>query len=178
MRVLAAVADARARIAGLSTIRLVVDLPDDDNLRAHLKRPGRLVVVRVHYNGFEAAEQILPLFLVPEAGLLELQDAARLLAASTFAEGPEPTAPISDDEVTDAIEEALFVDEEQVGALEKPTTPASCGSWSGLWGPPAPHPPTGAIARNPHRIHSWNCLLGSPIRELGDARLCWEHIGC
>lgn len=117
--VLAAVADARARATQLSTIRLVVDLADDDELRLHVGRRGRLVVVRVRYHGFEPAEQVLPLFVLPDAGALEPQDAARLLAASTFAEGPEPTASVSDEEIADPIEEALFADDAQVSIEEE-----------------------------------------------------------
>jgi len=112
----AAVAEARAACDRPFVVRLA----SNGETKAWSGKRGRLVVVRVSYDGFEPVTHLLPVALVEgEPDPLPLDAAkALLLADPADAEVPELDDP-NDADLDDAVEEACFVDQGDVDDVEQ-----------------------------------------------------------
>lgn len=84
-------------------------------------RRGRLVVLRVAYDGFEPVTQLLPVALVEgQPDPLDPALTRALLLSDPHDEpAPPPLVDPSEEDLHDAIEEALFVDQGEIDATEQ-----------------------------------------------------------
>ncbi|HTV19586.1 MAG TPA: SNF2-related protein [Polyangiaceae bacterium] len=81
-------------------------------------RRGRLRVMKLRYPGFEPVDRLVPVVVLEDgAGSLDAQTTLRLLGGSLEAV-PELETRVSDEELEEAVEEALFLDEREVSRLE------------------------------------------------------------
>jgi adenine-specific DNA-methyltransferase len=81
-------------------------------------RRGRLRVMKLRYPGFEPVDRLVPVVLLEDgAGSIDTGTALRLLGGSLEAL-PELATRVSDAELAEAVEEALFLDEREVSRLE------------------------------------------------------------
>ena len=90
-------------------------------------RRGRLRVEKLRYPGFEPVERLLPVAVLEaahgetahgEAAQLDPQTTLRLLRGPLEA-APELKSQVSDSEIEDALDEALFLDEQEVSSAEQ-----------------------------------------------------------
>lgn len=112
-----AVAEARAASARPFSVRLRCG--GDARLRPLVGRGGRLVVVRVSWDGFEPVQHLLPVaWLAGDDSPLSAELAhALVLASPEDHEGASPS--VSDADIDDALEEALFLDATEVEPREQ-----------------------------------------------------------
>jgi len=81
-------------------------------------RRGRLRVMKLRYPGFEPVDRLVPVVVLEDgAGALDPGTTLRLLGGPLEA-APELETRVSDDEMDEAVEEALFLDEREVSRLE------------------------------------------------------------
>jgi hypothetical protein len=116
----AAVQEARAATPGPFVVE--VEACEHPGLQEHLGRRGRLVLLQVAYDGFEAVENLCPVALL-EGGAepLTLEAAEHLLGhAPLLPSGPlEPPLRIDPADLEDAIQERLFLDRAAVEPHER-----------------------------------------------------------
>jgi hypothetical protein len=112
---------ARRATAQAFQVRLSVDrlAPDLAPLRG---RRGRLRVEKLRYPGFEPVDRLLPVAVLEgargDAALLDPATTLRLLRGPLEA-ARDLKSQVSDGEIEDAIEEALFLDEQEVASAEQ-----------------------------------------------------------
>jgi superfamily II DNA or RNA helicase len=81
-------------------------------------RRGRLRVMKLRYPGFEPVDRLVPVVVLEDdAGSIDTGTTLRLLGGSLEAV-PELATRVSDAEMAEAVEEALFLDEREVSRLE------------------------------------------------------------
>jgi adenine-specific DNA-methyltransferase len=90
---------------------------NDPELRALCGRRGRLRVVKLRYPGFEPVDRLLPVVVLEGGGAVDPETGSRLLSGPIEAIA-ELESQVSDSELEEAVEEALFLDEREVSALE------------------------------------------------------------
>jgi superfamily II DNA or RNA helicase len=79
---------------------------------------GRLRVMKLRYPGFEPVDRLVPVVVLEDGkGSLDPSTTLRVLGGSLEA-APELETRVSDDELDEAVEEALFLDEREVSRLE------------------------------------------------------------
>jgi hypothetical protein len=82
-------------------------------------RRGRLRVMKLRYPGFEPVDRLVPVVVLEDSvGALDADTTLRLLEGSLEA-APELETRVSDGELEEAVEEALFLDEHQVSRAEQ-----------------------------------------------------------
>jgi helicase-like protein/SNF2 domain-containing protein len=82
-------------------------------------RRGRLRVVKLRYPGFEPVDRLLPVVVLEDAGgVLDTRLSLQLLDGP-LENVPELTTNVSDADLEEAVEEALFLDEREVSTLEQ-----------------------------------------------------------
>ncbi len=93
----------------------------DQALAARRGQRGRLVGLKVRYQGFEPVERLIPVAVMETSGeILPLEAASALLTLEpTDIEVVPETLELDDEDVEDAIEEALFIDQHAVAAGEQ-----------------------------------------------------------
>ncbi len=93
---------------------------DDPQLSKFHGRRGRLVVTRVKYQGFEPVERLLLTALAEgEADPIDAELALRLLWLPVRDVNERITAAVSEDDLRDAIEEGVFVDQTKAARAEQ-----------------------------------------------------------
>jgi hypothetical protein len=81
-------------------------------------RRGRLRVIKLRYPGFEPVDRLLPVVVLEgSGGVLDARLTLRLLEGP-LENVPELASRVSDAELEEAVEEALFLDEREVSTLE------------------------------------------------------------
>jgi hypothetical protein len=110
---------AEARIASDRPFTVRLHPGGDARLHALVGRGGRLVVLRVSWDGFEPVQHLLPVAWIAgdDAPLPAELARALVLASPTDDDGPLPA--VADADLDDAIEEALFVDAATVEPREQ-----------------------------------------------------------
>jgi helicase-like protein/SNF2 domain-containing protein len=99
-------------------VRLGQDDPSPQ-IAALRGRRGRLKVVKLRYPGFEPVDRLLPVVVLENAaGALDSRLTLRLLEGA-LEDLPELASNVSDAELEEAVEEALFLDEREVSTLEQ-----------------------------------------------------------
>jgi hypothetical protein len=89
--------------------------PEVESLRG---RRGRLRVMKLRYPGFEPVDRLVPVVVLEDpGGGLDPETTLRLLRGPLEVV-PELEANVADEEMDEAVEEALFVDEREVSGLE------------------------------------------------------------
>jgi superfamily II DNA or RNA helicase len=111
-------AEAARQLTG-ETFRVRLGQDDSSPQIAALRgRRGRLRVVKLRYPGFEPVDRLLPVVVLEnEAGALDARLTLRLLEGP-LEDVPELASNVSDAELEEAVEEALFLDEREVSTLE------------------------------------------------------------
>ena len=112
---------AEAREATRQPFRVELRLTDEA-LGSHRGRRGRLVVIKVSYQGFEPFERLIPVAVTETGEALSLQEAEALLTLEPrdLAEAdPEVNEESLEEDLEGAIEEALFIDQGAVAADEQ-----------------------------------------------------------
>ena len=114
----AAVEEARSASQGGFSLRYDVGSapqPLADKLAPHQGSRGRLVVTKVRYAGFEPFERLLATVTLESGTDLPQEAAEALLSLNPESVGPlEPPLSLSPEDIDDAIEEAIFVDQDEV----------------------------------------------------------------
>ena len=106
--VAAALAEARGASTGRFRVRVRV-AADDDGLGALRGRAGRLILARIRYAGFEASERLIPVVLLAGDAEPVAPDVAARLLGCPFEDDPAAgAAPVSDEDVADALELLVF----------------------------------------------------------------------
>jgi hypothetical protein len=81
-------------------------------------RRGRLRIMKLRYPGFEPVDRLVPAVVLEDgAGSLDADTTLRVLGGP-LEPLPELTTRVSDEELDEAVEEALFLDEREVSRLE------------------------------------------------------------
>jgi adenine-specific DNA-methyltransferase len=116
----AAVAEARQATAESQRVRLCLD-PKLNALASYQGRRGRLQVTKVTYQGFEPEQRLLVTALLEgDHDAIPEEDARQLLAiAAADLDRLEPPLTVNPEELEDAVEEALFLDQAHVTAAEQ-----------------------------------------------------------
>jgi hypothetical protein len=105
---LAAIADAReARESHGARVALPENAPSE--LAQHRGKRAHLRLVKLALDGFERVELLLPVVVVEDAGLLEPEIALGILRGKFSEQSLPPNAAFSEDVMSDAVDEALFV---------------------------------------------------------------------
>jgi hypothetical protein len=118
MLVKAALDEARDRSAIPMSVRAT--LPDDASLAALKKTRARLRLVRVKYVGFQRLDDLIALVVLEHNGeLLAVEDSRRLLSEGLFCECERLDVDVSDEDLDDALEELLFMSQEEVAGREE-----------------------------------------------------------
>ncbi|MEX1364762.1 MAG: SNF2-related protein [Nannocystaceae bacterium] len=115
----AAVHEARAATARPFVVE--VDPCEHPGLAAHRGARGRLVLLKIAYEGFEPAETLRPVALMEDGSLLSVDAAEHLLRHSGLVDLvtlPEPLR-LPPDDLEDAIEEHAFLDRAAVEPHER-----------------------------------------------------------
>ena len=115
--VVAAVADARRLDPVLSTVEVDV-AQASPRLRGMRGRRGRLVVAKVGYAGFEPVDRLIVL-AATESELLDPAVALEILSLPIETKNSSVATIVSDDRIEDAVDEAVFLDQEEVEAGER-----------------------------------------------------------
>jgi hypothetical protein len=91
---------------------------DSDEVVALRGRRGRLRVLKLRYPGFEPVDRLLPVVVLEDGEVMDPRTALRLFwgPIETL---PELDSKVSDADLEEAVEEAAFVDEREVSALEQ-----------------------------------------------------------
>lgn len=115
---------AEAREASRKPFCVRFDLAGGDvpeSLVAHRGRRGRLVVTKITYRGFEPVDRLRTTALLEgaDAPLPEEEARALLELAPEDIAPPDPPLEVDDDELDDAVEEKLFVDQAEVSEGEQ-----------------------------------------------------------
>lgn len=116
----AALEDARAATRNRTfTLRIAVQAPSVQQLKGHR---GRLRLVRIRYRGFEPVERLLPVVVLDGFDEPLSVDVARQLLDGTLTDLAAPSTPPSstDAALDDALDELLFHQTGDAGALEQP----------------------------------------------------------
>ncbi|HEY6722749.1 MAG TPA: SNF2-related protein [Polyangiaceae bacterium] len=109
---LAAAADARAATERPGSVFIKVAAPSQTLRRG---QRGKLVVERVSYKSFEDFERLLTVAVLEDETLLVGEEARALLDSPVTGRGAfDPPLDVSDELVEDALEEAMFLDQERV----------------------------------------------------------------
>jgi len=113
----AAVAEARSAEPTEHTVQFA----SGGSLGLTTGQRGRFIVLRIRYEGFERVERLVPVVLVEGSAEPIMGDKARApLEADVRDTSPlDPPLAISEEDVDDAIEEILFLDEQEVTGDEE-----------------------------------------------------------
>ena len=120
-----AIDDARRVNAGVKTVSVRVEHASP-RLRELRGQRGRLVIAKVAYDGFEPVDRLLVLASV-DRRMLD-QKLARELVRLTMEPGSfDPGSTVADELLDDALDEAVFLDQEEVEANERARFDAALG---------------------------------------------------
>jgi adenine-specific DNA-methyltransferase len=111
-----AVADARRATTDIRAVEVDTGRASPEVRRLRGKK-GRLVLAKVGYAGFETAERLIVLAATPD-GPLEVS-AAREMLALPMQSQQASAATVSDELMADLLEEAVFLDQEEIEAAER-----------------------------------------------------------
>jgi hypothetical protein len=112
-----AVEDARRTSAGVKAIRIhAVDA--SPRLREMRGRRGKLVLVKVGYVGFEAVDRLI-ILAASDRHLMDPELARELMNLPMEAAPSEVASGIPDELIDDALDEAVFLDQEEVESGER-----------------------------------------------------------
>jgi superfamily II DNA or RNA helicase len=117
----AAVAEARQATSGRQQVRFVLASSAADALRRYQGRRGRLVVTKITYQGYEPEQRLVVTALL-EGDDDPLPEAeARLIMSLPATTHPvfEPAIEIDPEDLEDAVEEGLFLDQSEVADAEQ-----------------------------------------------------------
>jgi hypothetical protein len=115
----AAVEEARAASRQRFRVTWKLDRSAPEELRAFKGRPGRLVLSRVRYDGFERTDRLIPTVLMEGDGSPLGLECGLWLLGQAPRRGVEPAPPPGEGEMEDAIEEMVFRDQAEVSAREQ-----------------------------------------------------------
>ncbi len=113
---------AEARKATRRPFRVGLSLPRESSpaLAGRRGQRGSLVLVKVRYPGFEPVDRLLPVAVMEMTGEVLAREAAKELLSLEPADLAElPPLELDEDEVEDAVEEALFLDRAFVAGGEQ-----------------------------------------------------------
>lgn len=91
---------------------------DSEEVAALRGRRGRLRILKLRYPGFEPVDRLLPVVVLEDGEVMAPQTALRLFRGPIEAL-PRLASNVSDAELDEAVEEAAFLDEREVSALEQ-----------------------------------------------------------
>jgi uncharacterized membrane-anchored protein YhcB (DUF1043 family) len=112
-----AIEDARRASVGMNGIRINTG-PASPRLREMRGRRGRLVLAKVSYAGFEPVDRLIILAEV-DRKMIDPELARELFALPMEAAPSEAASDIPDELLEDALDEAVFLDQEEVEAGER-----------------------------------------------------------
>ena len=112
-----AIEDARRTSAGVKNIRIDA-AGASPRLREMRGRRGRLVLAKVGYAGFEPVDRLIILAAV-DRHMIDPELARELIALPMEATASEVASGIPDELIEDALDEAVFLDQEEVEAGER-----------------------------------------------------------
>jgi superfamily II DNA or RNA helicase len=116
----AAIEEARAATGQRFRVKWALDASAPAELRASKGRPGRMVLSRIRYDGFERTDRLVPTVLIEGADSpLEPGCGQWLLERSPRENVGGPPFPSIDGEMEDAVEETVFRDQAEVSAREQ-----------------------------------------------------------
>jgi hypothetical protein len=116
----AAVAEARAATANTLRVAWTLDNSAPSELVQHKGQRGRLVLVRIRYDGFERVDRLLTTALVQgEVSPLAIDSAQWLLDHAPHDRPELPTLPFESGIVEDLLEELVFTDQIEVAVDEQ-----------------------------------------------------------
>jgi adenine-specific DNA-methyltransferase len=108
---------ARALTSDLFRIRMGRGDPSPE-VAALRGRRGRLRLMKLRYPGFEPVDRLVPVVVLEDGGGSLAADTALRLLEGSLEAVPELESRVSDAEMDEAVEEALFLDEHQVARAE------------------------------------------------------------
>jgi len=114
----AAITDARLAVAEVTAVIIVVPEHATARVQALVGKKGRLAMLRVRYGGFEPVELIMPI-LVADGVLVDLDLAREVFELASFETCPAIGIGVADEDLDDAIDEAMFTLEQEVGVAEE-----------------------------------------------------------
>jgi hypothetical protein len=116
----AAVTEARDATGTQSRVAWILDKTAPRELLAHKGKRGRLILVRIRYEGFERVDRLIPMALLEEEISPLSSDCANWLLDHRPQDRPAlPKVEIESGVVDDAVEELAFTDQVEVTGLEQ-----------------------------------------------------------
>ena len=108
------------RDAPYEPFRVELRLADDETLTPRRGQRGRLVGLKVRYQGFEPVERLIPVAVIETTGeVLELDEAEALLNLEPVDLQGMESLDLDEEDMEDAIEEALFVEQHAIAGDEQ-----------------------------------------------------------
>jgi len=116
----AAVTEARDATVTQSPVAWILDKTAPRELLAHKEKRGRLILVRIRYEGFERVDRLIPIALLEGEVSPLSTDSANWLLDHQPQDRPAPRKlEIESDVVDDAVEEMAFTDQLEVSGEER-----------------------------------------------------------
>jgi superfamily II DNA or RNA helicase len=116
----AAVAEARDATSVTSPVAWVLDRTSPSELKVHKSKRGRLVLIRIRYEGFERVDRLIPIAVVEgQSSPLNIESANWLLDHEPLDRPDLPLLNASAAEVDDVVEEQAFADQVEVAGQEQ-----------------------------------------------------------